>query len=229
MTAARRALSCALIALATATLGVAQAPERPQGWYAEVETSLGSFTFRLLPDQAPQTVAHFVAFATGKMEFVDAFNGSKQKLPYYDGISIHKTVYGQRFEAGDRTGTGHGMPSVWVPAESGAVNFTRPYRVGMTGSTLKRNSGVLFFVTIVAEPSMNPRYNCFGEIIDGKDVIERICNVKTDQRRIPIEPVVIKHVAIVKSGNPDPLPEPVPYTPPVPVFGLTSDAKDAKP
>ena len=214
-----------VLAIACASLAVAEPPARPQGWYAEVETSLGSFTFRLLADQAPQTVAHFVAYATGRMEFVDPYTGNKKKVPYYDGVAIHKTKFAQWFEAGDPTGTGHGMPPVWVPSEPRLNNFSRPYRVGMTTASLKRNSGVLFFVTIVAEPSFNATHNCFGEIVEGRDVVERICNVKTDDKGAPVEPVVMRHIAIVKSGDPPPLPDPVPYDPPVPVLGLNPDAK----
>jgi peptidyl-prolyl cis-trans isomerase A (cyclophilin A) len=189
-----------------------------------VETSLGSFTIKLLPEQAPQTVAHFAAFAEGRMEFVDPFTGDKKKAPYYDGLAIHKTTFAQRFEAGDSTGTGHGMPLVWVPSEPGPVNFSRPYRVGMTAASMKRISGVMFFVSIVAEPYLNSRHNCFGEVIEGRDVVDRICQVATNNRGVPLEPVVIRHVAIVKSGDPPPLPAPVPYDPPVPVLGLTPGA-----
>jgi len=223
MSSVRRALLVALIGMTA--LGAAEQPQRPQGWYAVVETSLGSFTIKLLPEQAPQTVAHFVAFAEGRMEVVDPFTGTKKKAPFYDGLAIHKAVYARRFEAGDPTGTGHGMPPVWVPSEPGIVNFSRPYRVGMTGASMKRISGVLFFVSIVAEPYLNAGHNCFGEIVDGRDVVERICNVKTDNMEKPLDPVVMRHIAIVKSGNPEPLADPVPYDPPVPVFGLDPAAK----
>jgi peptidyl-prolyl cis-trans isomerase A (cyclophilin A) len=223
MTPLRRALFVLLIGCAS--LGVADPQARPEGWYAVVETSLGSFTFRLLPEQAPQTVAHFAAFATGRMEFVDPYTGDKKKAPYYDGIAIHKTKFAQRFEAGDPTGTGHGMPLVWVPAEAGPVNFSRPYRIGMTTSSLKRISGVLFFATIVAEPYFNSGHNCFGEIVEGRDVVERICLVKTNAKGMPLEPVVIRHITIVKSGDPKPLPAPVPYDPPIPTFGVLPVAK----
>ena len=219
MTTIRRVLLVLLVGCAS--LGVAEEQGRPQGWYAVVETSMGSFTVRLLPEQAPQTVAHFVAFAQGRMEFVDPYTGNKKKVPFYDGVAIHKTKFAQRFEAGDPTGTGHGMPPVWVPAEPGPVNFSRPYRVGMTAASLKRISGVLFFVTIVAEPYFNAGHNCFGVIVEGRDVVEQICLVKTNAKGAPLEPVVIRHITIVKSGDPAPLPEPVPYDPPVPVFGLT--------
>jgi peptidyl-prolyl cis-trans isomerase A (cyclophilin A) len=223
MTSARRALL--VLVAGIAALGVGQQPARPQGWYAEFETSLGAFTIKLLPEQAPQTVAHFAAFAEGRMEFVDPFTGNKKKAPFYDGIAIHKTTFAQRFEAGDPTGTGHGMPPVWVPYEGGLVNFSRPYRVGMTAASMKRISGVLFFVSVVAEPYLNPRHNCFGEVVDGRDVVDRICQVPTNNRGAPLEPVIIRHVAIVKSGNPPPLADPVPYDPPEPVLGLVPPAK----
>jgi peptidyl-prolyl cis-trans isomerase A (cyclophilin A) len=223
MTSCRRALPVLLL-LGVAGLGVADQQARPRGWYAVVETTLGTFTIRLAPEQAPQTVAHFVAFATGRMEFVDPFTGNKKKAPYYDGVPIHKATFARRFEAGDPTGTGHGMPLVWVPAEPGPFNFSHPYRVGMTAASMKRISGVLFFVSIVAEPYLNATHNCFGEIVDGRDVVEKICNVKTNGLGVPLEPVVIRHVEIVKSGDPPPIPDPVPYDPPVPVLGVKPDA-----
>ncbi len=211
MTLARRALLTVVIAVAA--MAAAEPPERPQGWYAVVDTSYGTFTFRLLVEQAPQTVAHFVAFAEGRMEWVDPYTGEKKKAPYYDGISIHKTIFARRFEAGDPTGTGHGMPPVWVPSEPGPNNFLHPYRVGTTGASMRRRSGVLWFVSIVSEPAMNTSYNCFGEIVEGRDVVERICNARVGPKGVPLEPIVIRHVAIVKSGSPPPIPDPVPYTP----------------
>jgi peptidyl-prolyl cis-trans isomerase A (cyclophilin A) len=216
MTPVRRALLAVLVGCWS--LALAEPPERPTGWYAVVDTSLGSFTFRLLTEQAPQTVAHFAAFAEGRMEFVDPYTGNKKKAPYYDGVPIHKTKFAQWFEAGDPTGTGHGMPPVWVPSEPGPINFSRPYRIGMTSASLKRISGVLFFATIVAEPAFNASKNCFGEIVEGRDVVDRICNVRTGSSGKPLDPIVIRHIAIVKSGDPSPLPEAIPYTPPVPVL-----------
>lgn len=217
MTGALRALLVVLIA--TAALAAPGVPARTEGWYAEIDTSLGSFTIKLIPEQAPQTVAHFAAFARGKMEYVDIFTGTKKQAPYYDGLKIHKTTFARRFEAGDPTGTGHGMPPVWVPPEPGMINFARPYRVGMTAASLKRISGVMFFVSVVAEPYLNSSHNCFGEVVEGREVVDRICVVKTDAKGRPLEPVVINHITIVKSGDPPPLPEPVPYDPPVPSLG----------
>jgi cyclophilin family peptidyl-prolyl cis-trans isomerase len=46
---------------------------------------------------------------------------------------------------------------------------------------MKRISGVLFFVSVVAEPYLNGRHNCFGEVV-GRDVVDRICQVLTNNR-----------------------------------------------
>jgi peptidyl-prolyl cis-trans isomerase A (cyclophilin A) len=223
MTAIRRALLALLIGCTS--LAAAEPQARPEGWYAVVETSMGSFTIHLLPEQAPQTVAHFAAYARGQMEFVDPYTGNKRKAPYYDGVAIHKTKFAQRFEAGDPTGTGHGMPPVWVPDEPRPINFSRPYRVGMTAASMKRISGVLFFVTVVAEPAFNASHNCFGEIVEGRDVVDQICLVKTNDNGAPIDPVIMRHITIVKSGNPAPLPQPVHYEPPVPVLSELPSSK----
>jgi len=213
MKSVRRAL-LALWALTLVGNVPATGAGRPAGWYAIVETTMGSFTIHLLPDQAPQTVAHFAAFAEGRMEWVDIVTGNKKKAPYYDGLAIHRVSAAQRFEAGDPTGTGHGAPLVYVPKEQGTESFSRPFRVGMTASSMQRISGVLFFVSMVAEPYLNASHNCFGEVVEGREIVEAICSVRTDDKKVPTTPVVIKHVAIEKSGNPPPLAEPVRYRPP---------------
>ena len=211
MTPARRALAAAVIACAS--LGAGATVQRPQGWYAVVETTMGTFTIHLLPEQSPQTVAHFVAFAEGRTEWVDITTGNKKKQPYYDGLTVHKVTPAMRFEAGDPTGTGHGAPLDYVPKEDGPIDFSRPFRVGMTGSGMQRISGALFFVSMVAEPYLTASHNCFGEVVEGKDVVEAICNVRVDDSKAPVAPIVINHVKIEKWGNPPPIPDPVPYRP----------------
>jgi peptidyl-prolyl cis-trans isomerase A (cyclophilin A) len=220
----RFALASFFAALAVTIAGAgnpppaAVAPPLPEGWYADVETSLGTFTIRLFVDQAPQTVADFAAFARGTMEFVDAFTGERVKRPFYDGLKIHSVHYMERFEAGDPTGTSRGAPPVWVPKENGPFGFSHPYRVGMTAAALKRISGVLFFVSAVSAPYLDTSHNCFGEVVVGKDTVDRIVRVRTDENKVPIDPVTIEHIRIRSVGNPPPIPEPRPYRPPIPVF-----------
>ncbi len=199
----------------------------PEGWYARIETSLGTIVARLLPDQAPQSVAHFAALAEGRLEWIDPLTGVTKKGNYYDGLKVHLALAEQRFEVGDPTETGRGAPLIYVPPEGkGPVNFDAAGRLGMTRSSLGRISGVLFFVTAAPLPFLTGAHPCFGEVAVGRDVVRAICGVKTSPRGKPLDPVVLKKVRLEKVGDPKPLPDPVPFTPKPMAFGPRETPKD---
>ena len=185
-----------------------------EGWYARIDTSMGRIIARLLPEQAPQSVAHFAAMAEGRLEWFDPITGEINKSPYYDGIKIHKALAGKRFEAGDPRGTGLTPAEMYVPPEEvqGPINFNRPGRLGMTADS-GRFSAVQFFATMSAQPWLSGRYPCFGEVVRGRTVIENISQVKTYPNDRPIDAPVIELIRIFSAGNPDPLPEPERYWP----------------
>lgn len=189
-----------------------------EGWYARIETSLGRIVARLLPEQAPQSVAHFAAMAEGQLEWFDMTTGVLEKGHYYDGIKIHLADAGIRFEAGCPRGTGNHAPEIFVPPEFGPINFSKPGRLGMVRDT-GRISGVMFFATSAGSPWLNKQHPCFGAVVQGRDVIDAISQVKTYPNKRPIEPPpVIEKIRIFSVGEPDPLPEPQPYYPQRPKF-----------
>ncbi|HKQ62974.1 MAG TPA: peptidylprolyl isomerase [Candidatus Polarisedimenticolaceae bacterium] len=189
-------------------------PGLTEGWYVRIDTSFGRIVARLLPDQAPQSVAHFAALASGRLEWTDPVTGVAHREPYYDGVRIHKAVAGQRFEAGDRTGTGRGALQLFVPYEGqGPVTFDRPGRLGMTASGARQFSAVQFFVTSTADRALVGRQPCFGEVLSGMDVIEKIATVKTFSNGRPMEPVTIERIRVFPVGQPAALPEPREFVP----------------
>lgn len=189
----------------------------PIGWYLVLETDAGTIVARLLPEQAPQSIAHVAAFAQGRLAWTDPFTGESVQRPYYDGVAIHRVVAGERFEVGDPTGTGRGAPPVWVPQEGeGSVNFSKAYRVGLTRTGQSRVNGAMFFVTAIPAPWLNRRHPCIGEIVSGREVVDRICALKTDGEGRPLEKVTIRRATIRPVGDPPPIPEPVVYVPPIP-------------
>jgi len=184
-----------------------------EGWYARIETRMGRIIVRLLPEQAPQSVAHFAAMAEGRLEWFDRVAGESKKGPYYDGNKVHKAVAGHMFEAGGPQGTDQGSPELFVPLENkGPVTFNGPGRLGM-GKQFGLISGVQFFVTAAALPQLVAYYPCIGIVVSGQDVVMRITQVKTHRNGQPIEPPVIERIRIFAVGGPAPLPEPVPYRP----------------
>jgi len=184
------------------------------GWYARIETTKGRILARLLPEQAPQSVAHFAALADGRLDWVDVVSGETMSGHYYDGVPVYRAEAGARFETGDRTGTGRGSPLIYVaPEGTGPVNFHRAGRLGMTRSAGGRISAVQFFVTSAPQPWLTLRHPCFGEVIEGQETVFNISQVKTYSNGKPVDPITIDRIRIFKVGDPPALPEPVSYHP----------------
>jgi len=187
-----------------------------EGWYARIETDKGGIIARLLPDQAPQSVAHFAGLAEGTLEWPDPITGEPQKFNYYDGITVDLAQAGERFEAGGHEGEPDKTPPrIFVSPRdgNGPVVFNGPGRLGMTRAYGERISGVKFFVTAAALPHLSGRHPCFGEVVEGRETVFMISQVKTFSNGRPIEPVRIDKIRIFTVGSPDPLPEPVSYQP----------------
>ena len=185
----------------------------PEGWYARVETDRGAFVIHLFPEQAPQSVAHFAAYADGRMPWRDPLTGQlKKNVPYYDGVTVHKVIPMDHIELGDWTATGNGSPPVYVPPElGGPEDFNHPFRVGLTRASGGRISGSLFFVTMVSAPYYNGRHPCIGEVVQGREIVQKLCGLPVDESKRPLTPPKVAHVTIFKSGEPAPIPDPVPY------------------
>lgn len=214
-------LGCvAALAAAAPPEGSVVPEDLPRGWYARIETSKGTLIVRLLPEQAPQSVAHFAALAEGRMPWIDPFTGEETTGPYYDGVIVHKVTSAKRFETGDRTGTGRGAPPIYVPPEGfGPVNFYQGNVVGMTRAPLGKISAAQFFVAVTPEPYLTGKHPCFGELISGAEIAFDITTVRADAGGKPVDPITIEEIRIFSVGEVGPLPEPVPYTPPPQDFG----------
>ena len=183
------------------------APDWPMGHYAVIETDFGRIVARLLPQQAPQSVAHFAALAKGELAWTDP-TGEQKKFPYYDGIPIHNVRAGLLFEAGDWTGTGRGAPPLYVPDEGhGPINFSQAGRLGMARPTT-RPSAVQFFVTAAANRRLNRVFPCFGEVVEGREAVFQLSQQKAYNNGKPIDEIKINSIRIFEIGNPSPLPVP---------------------
>jgi peptidylprolyl isomerase len=214
------------LALCLALCGLSSGAEEPEadafeppadldeGWYARIETSKGRVVARLLPEQAPQAVAHFAGLAQATLPWTNMITGEIMTTHYYDGMLIHTVVAGRLFETGDAGSIGGVMPLLYVPDEGfGPLDFSRSYMMGMTRMGGGRISAVKFFVTAAGQPWLSGQNPCFGQVVEGKEVVFNISQVRSYSNRRPIEDIFIEKIRIFKVGDPPPLPEPVPFKP----------------
>ena len=90
--------ACTLVAVALAVSSYAQAPKLKPGTYAHFDTSMGTFTVRLMPEQAPQTVANFVGLAEGTIDTITGRPGKSK--PFYNGLTFHRVIPGFMIQGG---------------------------------------------------------------------------------------------------------------------------------
>ena len=138
---------------------------------AVLQTTQGNIEITLRADLAPKTVENFTTHI---------------KNGYYDGLIFHRVIPGFMIQGGDPTGTGRGGESIWKKnfkdEFKANVVFDKPYILAMANRGRATN-GSQFFITLAPTPHLNGRHTIFGEVIKGKDVVEKIGNVTTSGRR----------------------------------------------
>lgn len=158
---------------------------------ARVETSMGSISFELLPQVAPDTVNGFVFLA---------------RAGFYDGLRFHRIESAADYayiQTGDPTGTGRGDAGYTYPGETPS-----PITLYIRGSVAMANTGdpssnsSQFFIVVrdwdaLGPPEATPNYTWFGAVDDpvSLDTLDRIAAVATDGTR-PLEDVLIRRVTI---------------------------------
>lgn len=164
---------------------------------ARFVTNKGSFTAKLMPDHAPQTVANFIDLATGKREWKDPRDGQRKSEPLYDGTIFHRVIPDFMIQGGDPAGTGMGGPGYRFEDEvpPGGPSFDKPGLLAMANAGPNTN-GSQFFVTVAATQWLTGKHTIFGEVTDGMDVVDSIATAPTGEQDRPREDVVLERVEI---------------------------------
>lgn len=88
-----------------------------------LQTSQGDMVLELFPQEAPETVANFLALATGTKPFIDPATGMETTRPFYDGLVFHRVVNGFMIQGGSPTGAGDGFPGYRFADEISALSL----------------------------------------------------------------------------------------------------------
>ena len=166
---------------------------------ATFDTSEGTFKVTLFDDKAPNTVANFVGLAEGTKEWTDPKTNQKVTRPFYDGLIFHRVIDGFMIQGGCPMGNGMGGPGYKFADEFGqGLRHDRPALLSMANAGPNTN-GSQFFITLAATPWLDNKHAIFGEVTEGKDIIDRIGRIRTGAQDRPAKDIVINSVKIEKS------------------------------
>lgn len=186
--------------------GKPESAVRPPGTYGTLTTTTGDIVIRLLPADAPETVANFVGLAEGRKAFRDPRTGALVKRPFFDGLTFHRVVRGFLIQTGSPNGDGTSGPGYTIPDE---LPPRRPYARGavlMSHGPRPNSAGSQFFILLGdVEQFLPKQYVVFGEVVQGMDVADRIAAAPTkpnrfrpSERSTPLHPVVIRKVLVTR-------------------------------
>jgi len=168
---------------------------------AKLRTNQGTVQVRLFPDQAPKTVRNFVELAEGSREWTDPKTRQPTAGRLYDGTIFHRVIPRFMIQGGDPLGTGTGGPGYKFADEIHPdLRFDRPYLLAMANAGPGTN-GSQFFITVVPTPHLNGKHTIFGEVVDGREVVDRISQTQTDRNDRPVQDVVLESVSIEQEST----------------------------
>lgn len=151
----------------------------------------------LYPEIAPNTVNNFISLV---------------KNGFYDGVIFHRVIPGFMIQGGDPNGTGIGGPGYSIKGEFSANGFKNDLKhsrgvLSMARTMAPNSAGSQFFVMHEDSPHLDGQYAAFGKLIEGEDVVDKICAVRTDYNDKPRTPQVMKKVTVETFGVDYPEPE----------------------
>ncbi len=132
--------------------------DQDKRYFATIKMDIGDIKLELFPKDAPRHVNSFVFLAR------DGF---------YDGVTFHRVIPGFVAQAGDPTGTGRGGPGYTVPDEQTARGFTDG-TLGMAKTNQPNSAGSQWFICYAPQPSLDGGYTAFGQLVEGRNVLDKI-------------------------------------------------------
>jgi cyclophilin family peptidyl-prolyl cis-trans isomerase len=158
------------------------------GKQAVVQTSMGTFVIQLLPDKAPNHVAHFIKTAR---------DGG------YDGTTFFRVVRYGVIQGGDPLSKDPAKAALYgtggLNELAGEIN-DEPMTAGAVAAVLAPgkpdSGGAQFFVCVTNQPALQGQYTVFGRVVDGIEVVQQISAADADAAGHPATRIVVTSVTI---------------------------------
>jgi peptidyl-prolyl cis-trans isomerase B (cyclophilin B) len=161
----------------------------------ELQTSMGRITLRLDAEKAPKTVENFITYV---------------KDGHFDGTIFHRVINGFMIQGGGFDAKMVQKPTrdtIENEANNGLQN--KAYTIAMARTSEPHSASAQFFINVADNEFLNFKaptgngwgYAVFGEVVEGKDVVDQIKAVKTSNsgfhQDVPVEPVLIEKAKVI--------------------------------
>jgi peptidyl-prolyl cis-trans isomerase B (cyclophilin B) len=151
-------------------------------YHVLMSTNRGDMEIEFWPDVAPNHVRNFLDLC---------YTG------FYDGKTFHRVIPGFMIQGGDPTGTGTGNGPRTLKAEFSQ----RKHEAGvlsMARSSDPNSASCQFFIVHKPAPHLDGQYTCFGKVVSGLEVVDKIANTKRNSSDKPFDPQTIVKATVLK-------------------------------
>ncbi|HXV59615.1 MAG TPA: peptidylprolyl isomerase [Vicinamibacteria bacterium] len=162
---------------------------------AILETSLGEIVIDLLPEKAPDHVAHFTRLASEGV---------------YDGTTFHRVIKYGIIQGGDpetkdpsaRDKYGTGGLGV-LARELSDEKHTRGAVSAVQIPGKPDSAGSQFFIVVTDQPTLDGQFTVFARVVEGILVAQRISETPTDESGLAVERIEILKVTLRDKPPPE--------------------------
>jgi peptidyl-prolyl cis-trans isomerase A (cyclophilin A) len=149
---------------------------------ARFKTSEGDIEVELFENDAPRTVANFVALARGDVEWRRP-NGQTTSEPLYSGTVFHRVIPEFMIQGGCPQSTGTGGPGWKFRDEPNSRRHDTPGVLSMANAGPNTN-GSQFFITEVPTPHLDGKHTVFGKVKKGLELVPKIARMGNAKVRL---------------------------------------------
>jgi len=150
-------------------------------YHVFMQTNCGNMEIEFWPDVAPNHVRNFLDLS---------YTG------FYDGKTFHRVIPTFMIQGGDPKGDGTGNGPRMVKAEFSSRKHVRGV-LSMARSSDPNSASCQFFIMHGDYPSLDGKYSCFGKLVSGLDVVDKIVSARKNATDRPLEPQLIQKCTVV--------------------------------
>lgn len=166
---------------------------------AIITTNKGVIELELFEDQMPITAGNFASLA---------------ESGFYNGTKFHRVINGFMIQGGDPNTKGDdesvygigGSDNIQDEFVAGELLTNTRGTIAMANTGQPNSGSSQFFINLGDNSPLDfddprqpgSRHPVFGRVTSGMDVVDAIAEVETKQRDIPVDPVVVEKVEIVR-------------------------------